>query len=109
MAVSKRLRYEVLRRDNHACRYCGAVAPDAKLTVDHVLPVTLGGTDEASNLVAACADCNSGKSASTPGAALVDDVSQDQVRWGRAMAAAIEQRSAELAVDRARIARFDQQ
>ncbi|MEU5976310.1 hypothetical protein [Streptomyces sp. NPDC047315] len=24
MAVSKRLRYEILRRDNHACRYCGA-------------------------------------------------------------------------------------
>ena len=39
MAVSKRTRYEVLRRDNHACRYCGASAPDAKLTVDHVLPV----------------------------------------------------------------------
>lgn len=29
MAVSKRTRYEVLRRDNHACRYCGARAPEA--------------------------------------------------------------------------------
>ena len=29
MAVSKRLRYEILRRDNHTCRYCGASAPDA--------------------------------------------------------------------------------
>lgn len=34
MAVSKRTRYEVLRRDNHACRYCGASAPEVKLTVD---------------------------------------------------------------------------
>lgn len=26
MSVSKRLRFEILRRDNHACRYCGATA-----------------------------------------------------------------------------------
>ena len=32
MAVSKRLRFEILRRDNHACRYCGQMAPDVKLT-----------------------------------------------------------------------------
>jgi len=31
MAVSKRLRFEILRRDDHACRYCGATAPEAKL------------------------------------------------------------------------------
>ncbi len=85
MAVSKRLRYEVLRRDNHACRYCGAVAPDVVLTVDHVVPVALGGTDLPDNLVTACADCNAGKSASSPDAALVDDVAQDALRWGRAM------------------------
>lgn len=35
MPVSKRLRYEVLRRDSHTCRYCGGAAPDVKLTVDH--------------------------------------------------------------------------
>ena len=41
MAVSKRLRYEILRRDNHTCRYCGESAPDVKLTIDHVVPVSL--------------------------------------------------------------------
>lgn len=85
MALSKRLRYEVLRRDNHACRYCGATAPEAKLTVDHVVPVALGGTDEPGNLVTACAACNSGKSASSPDAPIVADVSADALRWGRAM------------------------
>lgn len=109
MAVSRRLRYEILRRDNHQCRYCGAAAPDVKLTVDHVLPVALGGTDAATNLVAACNACNSGKSATTPDAPLVEDVSQDQARWGRAMAVAIEQRAAELAADRQRLAWFDRQ
>ena len=39
MPISKRLRYEILHRDNHACRYCGASAPDAVITIDHVVPV----------------------------------------------------------------------
>jgi len=85
MAVSKRLRYEVLRRDNHACRYCGAAAPEAKLTVDHVVPTALGGTDEASNLVAACAACNSGKSASAPDIALVEQVRDDAIAHAERM------------------------
>lgn len=85
MAVSKRLRFEVLRRDNHACRYCGASAPDAKLTVDHVTPVALGGSDDPTNLVTACADCNSGKSSSAGNAPMVDDIAADALRWARAM------------------------
>ena len=94
MAVSKRLRYEILRRDNHTCRYCGAAAPDATLTIDHVVPVSLGGSDAPSNLVAACADCNAGKTSSMPDAALVSDASADAVRWARAMRHAQQQNSA---------------
>lgn len=90
MAVSKRVRYEVLRRDNHTCRYCGATADDGPLTVDHVVPTSLGGTDDPSNLVAACRDCNAGKSSSSPDSALVDDVAQDSLRWSAAMKLAAE-------------------
>lgn len=85
MAASKRLRYEVLRRDAHTCRYCGAKAPDVLLTVDHVIPDALGGTDDASNLVTACRDCNSGKSSTSPDAALVEGVADDALRWAAAM------------------------
>ena len=85
MAVSKRLRYEILRRDNYSCRYCGASAPDVRLTVDHVTPVSLGGRDEAGNLVAACVDCNAGKSSSNPDAPLVGNVSDDAIRWSKAI------------------------
>ena len=85
MAIPKRLRYEILRRDNHACRYCGAAAPDARLTVDHVIPVALGGTDEPSNLVTACEPCNSGKSATPADSPIVDDVAADALRWSKAM------------------------
>ncbi len=83
--VSKRLRYEILRRDNHTCRYCGDSAPDVKLTVDHVTPTALGGVADPGNLVTACADCNAGKSSSSPDAALVADVEQDALRWSRAL------------------------
>lgn len=95
MAVSKRLRYEIMRRDNHACRYCGAGAPDAKLTVDHVVPVALGGSDDPSNLVTACSDCNAGKSASSPDAPIVANVAEDALRWSKALAAASERMLAE--------------
>jgi len=85
VAVSKRLRYEILRRDDHTCRYCGKVAPAVELTVDHVVPTTLGGRDEPENLVAACRDCNAGKSSVPPGSPLVADVREDALRWARAM------------------------
>lgn len=93
MAVSKRLRFEVMRRDNHACRYCGGAAPDVKLTIDHVVPVALGGTDDPSNLVTACSDCNSGKTSINPDSPVVDDVAADALRWSNAMALSAEYRA----------------
>ena len=45
MPVTKRVRFEVLRRDNHTCHYCGARAPEVAITIDHVVPVALGGSD----------------------------------------------------------------
>jgi hypothetical protein len=92
MAVSKRLRYEILRRDNHTCRYCGAMAPDVKLTVDHVTPTALGGSDAPDNLITACEPCNNGKSSVPANATVVADVAQDAMRW----AAALKQAAAEL-------------
>lgn len=81
MSISKRLRYEVLRRDNHTCRYCGAKAPDVKIAIDHVIPKSLGGLDVAENLVAACVECNTGKSSSQPDAEFVKQVEEDAFQW----------------------------
>lgn len=99
MAITKRLRYEVLRRDNYSCRYCGRSAPEVKLTVDHVVPVALGGSDEPSNLVAACADCNAGKSSVPADAPLIADVASDSIRW----ALAIQEAAARLEAERREI------
>lgn len=85
MAVSKRVRYEILRRDSHSCRYCGAKAPDATLVVDHVVPVALGGSDESTNLVTACHDCNAGKSSTIPDGPLMADVDAKAAQWAEAM------------------------
>ena len=85
MAVTKRTRYEVLRRDNYTCRYCGGRAPDVALTVDHVVPAALGGIDDPGNLVAACRDCNAGKSSSHPDDPLVAQVDEDALRWAAAV------------------------
>lgn len=92
MAISKRLRYEILRRDNHACRYCGSAAPEVKLRIDHVIPVALGGSDEPRNLVTSCEPCNSGKTSTAPDQSIVDDVTEDAMRWASAMSQVAEMR-----------------
>lgn len=93
--VSKRLRFEIFRRDNHACRYCGRAAPEVALTIDHVTPDTLGGPTEPGNLVTACAECNGGKSSIAPDSPVVADVKEDALRWASAMAVAAQTYEAE--------------
>lgn len=62
-SISKRVRFEVFKRDSFSCQYCGASAPDVVLQVDHIKPVASGGKNEITNLVTSCAGCNSGKGA----------------------------------------------
>lgn len=104
MAMSKRLRFEILRRDNHRCRYCGAT--EVRLVIDHVVPTTLGGSDDPDNLVASCEPCNSGKSSTTPDAPTVAQVSDDALRWARAMQTAANAMLAEHDAREAELAEF---
>lgn len=63
-SISKALRFKVFARDGFSCRYCGARRDDgAELHVDHVKPVSAGGTNDVANLVTACLPCNIGKGA----------------------------------------------
>jgi hypothetical protein len=88
------LRFEILRRDSHTCRYCGRSAPEVKLTVDHVVPSALGGADDPGNLVTACVDCNGGKSSASPDASRVEAASASAVRWAEAIRSAAALRAA---------------
>jgi 5-methylcytosine-specific restriction endonuclease McrA len=88
-SISKRLRFEVLKRDQFRCQYCGAQAvetplvvqpasdmideisaagadsdtPPVRLHVDHVVARAKGGLDHIANYVTACEACNLGKGA----------------------------------------------
>lgn len=61
-AISKRVRFEVFKRDLFVCQYCGSTPPKAVLHLDHIVPVSKGGDNTEGNLVTACDSCNIGKS-----------------------------------------------
>jgi 5-methylcytosine-specific restriction enzyme A len=43
------------------CHYCGKNVGPHGLTMDHIIPLSRGGTSERFNIVAACKDCNNRK------------------------------------------------
>jgi hypothetical protein len=61
MSISKKIRFEVFKRDGFKCVYCGKSPPDCILELDHINPISQGGEDDINNLIAACFDCNRGK------------------------------------------------
>lgn len=61
MSLSKRVRFEVFKRDLFTCQYCGRRPPDVVLEVDHVIARAEGGSDDPDNLCTSCFDCNRGK------------------------------------------------
>lgn len=59
-------RQAIYADDSRTCQYCGHIVPvdsDEFLTLDHVVPRELGGSNKATNLVTACLSCNSSKRA----------------------------------------------
>lgn len=61
VAIAPSLRQEILW--SGLCAYCGY---DIPTQVDHVIPVSRGGTNDRANLVPACKDCNMNKLDFTP-------------------------------------------
>lgn len=59
--LSKKIRFEVFKRDKFTCQYCGRMSPDVILEVDHIKPVAEGGDNDMLNLITSCQDCNRGK------------------------------------------------
>lgn len=62
MSISKKLRFEVFKRDGFTCQYCGKTPPEVTLEIDHIQPKSKEGTDDIDNLITSCFDCNRGKS-----------------------------------------------
>jgi hypothetical protein len=61
-SISKSKRFGIFKRDGFKCQYCGATPPTVILHLDHIHPVSKGGTNAEENLVTSCSNCNLGKS-----------------------------------------------
>jgi 5-methylcytosine-specific restriction endonuclease McrA len=59
-------RRNILKRDHATCQYCGVQPGSEELTIDHVVPRSLGGTTTWENCVLACVACNAKKANRTP-------------------------------------------
>ncbi len=69
--ISPQLRNEILERNGYTCQLCGAGPGDidpfnpnrkVRLHIDHIIPISQGGTDVRDNLRVLCSACNQGKS-----------------------------------------------
>ncbi|OKH18567.1 HNH endonuclease [[Limnothrix rosea] IAM M-220] len=60
MPLDKELRQTVRERADYLCEYCHS--PEklsaSRFTIDHLIPRSLGGTDDLENLALACRRCN---------------------------------------------------
>lgn len=59
--MRRKVKDDVLRRDNYTCQFCGRKCAADELTVDHLIPMARGGLDEPVNYVACCEPCNQRK------------------------------------------------
>ena len=59
-------RRNIFARDKNRCQYCGKKFPTSELSLDHVIPRSIGGKAVWENIVCACAECNVQKGGRTP-------------------------------------------
>jgi 5-methylcytosine-specific restriction endonuclease McrA len=71
--IPAKLYFRVTRKGGGACHYCGRRPPEVAIEVDHLIPVSRGGTNDFENLVPACRECNRSK-----GAQLLEDSVDDR-------------------------------
>ncbi len=69
--MSPQLRNEILERNGFTCQLCGAGPNDPdpfnpsrkmRLHIDHIIPISQGGSDDKDNLRVLCSACNQGRS-----------------------------------------------
>lgn len=61
----RNVRLTLIHQQDGKCFYCDKSLTKELATIDHLLPISRGGTHHIGNLVAACEDCNLDKSDST--------------------------------------------
>jgi hypothetical protein len=98
-------RCAVYARDGHRCLACGATE---KLSLDHVVPRSRGGSSRATNLITLCISCNSSRGSKTVAAwrpelvLVVRRQTRRKLDRAAARVVAFEQRPQRILADRAR-------
>lgn len=59
--ITNAIRYKILKRDEFHCVLCGAIGKTTELVIDHIVPLSKGGTSDMNNLRTLCYECNVGK------------------------------------------------
>jgi 5-methylcytosine-specific restriction endonuclease McrA len=59
-------RKAVFKRDRFSCQYCSRFLKSGQVTVDHVIPKSMGGPSSFTNCVTSCYGCNNKKGNRTP-------------------------------------------
>ena len=54
-------RLKIFERDEFKCKYCGKQLTRFSATLDHIQPISKGGTNSIDNLITACLQCNSSR------------------------------------------------
>lgn len=73
-AFHRKLRYEISGHvqqkvwvaDQFTCMYCSRKMGDVQLTIDHFVPLEMGGVNDTSNYLSACRRCNKDKGSMSP-------------------------------------------
>lgn len=55
------VRKYVFERDRYHCQSCGKTTTETELTIDHIIPLATGGSNDMSNLQTLCRCCNKKK------------------------------------------------
>ena len=59
-------RRNIFARDKNSCQYCGKRYPTSELSLDHIIPRSMGGKSIWKNMVCSCTQCNAKKGGRTP-------------------------------------------
>ena len=51
-------RRRVYKRDNYICQYCGNLCSESDISIDHIIPASMGGSSRMDNLITCCLLCN---------------------------------------------------
>lgn len=64
-SISKSIRQQVIKNAKYCCEYCrtSSLLTGMPLVIDHIIPTSLGGSNNRDNLCASCYRCNEFKGA----------------------------------------------